>query len=158
MESAPSVVTSLRELATLLGERRGLFIRWSRDPDGDRANGCSRDSLTGAELPGLSANPLDVEDWWGGRPIRLWVARRLHDYSHLRRDRGPGVKAWVLSGREVGRGPDNEPLVRCDEVVAIVDDAVMKEAGELVDSQGSCEWGPLDRGHANGDHEPADER
>ncbi|MBG0827499.1 hypothetical protein HS041_06955 [Planomonospora sp. ID67723] len=148
MGSEPSVITSLRELAALLGERRGLFIRWSRDLDGDRANGGSRDSLTGAELPGLSANPLDVEDWWGERPIRLWAARRLHDYSHLRRERGPGVKAWVLSGEEVGRGPDNEPLIECREVVAIVDEAVMKEAGELVDRQGCDEWGPLDRGQA----------
>ncbi|MFC4062314.1 DUF6098 family protein [Planomonospora corallina] len=143
--SRPTVITSLEELASLLNERRGLFIRWSRDLEKDEAEGCSRDSLTGAALPGLSANPLDVEDWWGDRPARLWAARRLHDYSHLRRERGPGVQAWVLSGREVGRGPDNEPLIQCDEPVAIVDEAVMKEAEELIDSQGSDAWGPLDR-------------
>ncbi|GIH91113.1 DUF6098 family protein [Planobispora siamensis] len=146
MASEPSVVTSLSELTTLLDRRRGLFIRWSKDLNGNGEHGGSRDSLTGAELPGLSANPLDIEEWWGDRPMRLWAARRLHDYSHLRRERGPGVKAWVVHGEEVGRGPDNEPLIEYDEVVAIVDDAVMKEASELVDGQGCPEWGPLDRG------------
>ncbi|GGL23959.1 DUF6098 family protein [Planomonospora parontospora] len=145
MVSRPSTITSLSELTALLDERRGLFIRWSRDLERDEASGCSRDSLTGAALPGLSANPLDVEDWWGDRPVRLWAARRLHDYSHLRRERGPGVRAWVLSGREVGRGPDNEPLIACDEAVATVDDAVMEEAERLIDSQGADAWGPLDR-------------
>ena len=34
-------------------------------------------------LPGLSASPLAVEPWWGDRPLGLWIARRLYDYSHL---------------------------------------------------------------------------
>ncbi|WP_370643856.1 DUF6098 family protein [Amycolatopsis sp. DSM 110486] len=25
------------------------------------------------------------------------------------------MRPWVLRGTEVARGPDNEPLVRCDE-------------------------------------------
>lgn len=43
--------------------------------------------------------------------MRVWAARRLHDYAHLPHDKGPGVHPWVLTGREAGRGPDNEPLV-----------------------------------------------
>ncbi|MGV9534129.1 DUF6098 family protein [Streptosporangium sandarakinum] len=145
MASAPAVITSLSELATLLDSRHGLFIRWSRDLDRDETTGRSRDALTGAELPGLSANPLDVESWWGDRSTRLWAARRLYDYSHIRRDRGPGVRAWILAGEEVSRGPDNEPLIRCGEVVATVDESVMREAAELVEAQNSHAWGTLDR-------------
>ncbi|WP_214416750.1 DUF6098 family protein [Sphaerisporangium fuscum] len=145
MISESHVIASLAELASLLEGRQGLFIRWSRDLDGDMANGGSRDALTGAELPGLSANPMDLEEWWGERPTRLWAARRLYDYSHLRRERGPGVRAWVLAGTEVGRGPDNEPLIRCTEVIGPVGDAVMREAATLVEGQDCRTWGPLDR-------------
>ena len=35
--------------------------------------------------------------------IDLWVARRLYDYSHLPREKGEGVRPWVLRGREEGR-------------------------------------------------------
>ncbi len=145
MSSDVPVITSLSELAALLGRRRGLFIRWARNWDNDEDQGCSRDALTGAPLPGLSANPLDVESWWADRPIELWAARRLYDYSHIRRKRGPDIKAWVLAGREVGRGPDNEPLIECADVIGIVGDAVLKEADELVQAHDSGVWGPLDR-------------
>lgn len=138
-------VETLDELVELVRQRSELYIRWSRGPEAD-ADGTSRDSLTGAELPGLCANPLAVEAWWGDRPLRLWVARRVHDYHHLRQERGPGVRAWVLEGEEVGRGPDNEPLVECAEPVAWVDDAVVDEARRIVDSLADeDEWGPLKR-------------
>jgi hypothetical protein len=93
-------------------------VRWSRGPETDltAAGGTgqsSQDALTGVLMPGLSANPLRAEAWWGDRSLELWVARRLFDYRHLRELRGPGVRAWILAGEEQGRGPDNEPLVRC---------------------------------------------
>jgi hypothetical protein len=123
-----------------------LYVRWSKGPPVDLAPGqSSRDGLTGVVLPGLSANPLRVEPWWEDRSIRLWLARRLYDYRHLRDLRGPGVRPWVLRGAEVARGPDNEPLVICDKPLAWVDDAVLREAEEMVDDQGSREWGPMDR-------------
>ena len=106
--------------------------------------GSSLDELTGVELPGLSANPLKVEPWWGDRPLDLWMARRLYDYRHLRRKRGPGVRPWVIAGDVVGRGPDNEPLVCCREIVACLDDAVTTAATKLIDEQPS-DWGSLDR-------------
>ena len=123
-----------------------VYVRWSRGP-ADDLNGdqISRDALTGAPLPGLSANPLRRESWWEDRPVRLWLARRLYDYQHLRDLRGPGVRPWVLRGRKVSRGPDNEPLVHCEKTLAWVADAVLREARRLVDEQGSREWGPLDR-------------
>jgi hypothetical protein len=128
------------------GER--LFVRWSRGPEVDLACGpeqSSKDALTGVDLPGLSANPLAVEDWWGDRPLRLWVARRLYDYHHLRELRGPGVRPWLLVGEQCGRGPDNEPLVQCRRPVAWVSERALHEADREVAAQASDEWGPLHR-------------
>jgi hypothetical protein len=127
-----------------------LYVRWSAGPavdlrQDDVGRGVSRDSLTGVPLPGLSANPLAVEPWWQGRPLRLWVARKLYDYHHLRELRGPQVQPWLLIGEQCGRGPDNEPLVRCRRPVAWIADGALQQARRLVDAQQSTEWGPLDR-------------
>lgn len=138
-------IGSLDELAELVAKNPDLYVRWSRGPDAD-ADQTSRDDLSGAKLPGLSANPLAVEEWWGDRPLRTWVARRLHDYTHLQQVRGPGVRAWVLTGRETGRGPDNEPLVECDQALAWVDERVVAEAESEVSSEADPDpWGPLRR-------------
>jgi hypothetical protein len=150
-----ATVRDLDELVDLVGrlpQTGEVYVRWSRGPavdlrhDGTGAT--SRDSLTGVPLPGLSANPLAVEPWWGDRPLKLWVARRLYDYQHLRNLRGPGVRPWVLIGDACGRGPDNEPLVRCRRPVAWIADLALRESQQLVEKQGSQEWGPLDRSSA----------
>jgi len=146
-------INDLDELAGLLErhDRGGeLYVRWSKGPDVDLADGrrsveSSRDALTGVRLPGLSANPLRVEPWWGGRSTRLWVARRLYDYRHLRELRGPGVRPWVLVGEECGRGPDNEPLVTCHRPIAWVSEHALRQCENAVHEQGSDEWGPLHR-------------
>ena len=137
------VVRSLDELVALVEERPGLFVRWSKGPEREDPDGGSLDELTGAEMPGLSANPLAVEEWWDG-PLRLWVARRLYDYLHLRDRRGPGVRPWILEGEEVGRGPDNEPLVEYRHTVAYIDESVVEECTRLIESRKE-DWGPLDR-------------
>ena len=118
-----------------------LFVRWSRGPEAD-AGGTSKDELTGGRLPGLSANPLAVEPWWQPRPLRLWIARRLHDYCHLEHEKGPQVRPWVLEGTEAGRGPDNEPLVHCERPVAWIADEVIDEAERVMRDQKE-DWGPL---------------
>jgi hypothetical protein len=90
-ENLPTIadLDGLTELVTTSSEEDQLFVRWSAGPAVDlRRDGSSRDSLTGVPLPGLSANPLAVERWWGDRSLRLWVARRLYDYRHLRYLRG----------------------------------------------------------------------
>jgi hypothetical protein len=163
-------IERLDELADLVdraGPGRELYVRWSRGPDRDVPGGngqSSRDTLTGVRLPGLSANSLRVESWWGDRPLKLWVARRLYDYRHLREARGPGgaqpepgcgggehpptlpgVRPWVLEGEENGRGPDNEPLVICRRPLAWIGEAALRESDEMVAEQGAAEWGPLDR-------------
>jgi hypothetical protein len=143
----------LVELVALIqrtGSDDELYVRWSKGPLTDLASWsdtrpASRDGLTGVPLPGLSANSLRVEPWWGDRSLHLWLARRLYDYRHLRDLRGPGVRAWVLLGEELGRGPDNEPLVRCRCPVAWIDDAVLAECERVVAAQHSAGWGSLDR-------------
>src|SRR5437764_14043735 len=143
-------IGDLDELAALL-ERAGpdqeLYLRWSEGPEvdlgGSQPGQSSRDALTGVTLPGLSANPLRVEPWWGNRSVRLWVARRLYDYRHLRDLRGPGVRPWVLLGTECGRGPDNEPLVMCHRPIAWVSDNALRECEKAIQEQGSDAWGPL---------------
>ncbi|TDD87788.1 hypothetical protein E1202_15965 [Saccharopolyspora karakumensis] len=141
------VLRDLDELveAVLLEARGvGLYVRWSRGPAID-AGSTSSDELTGVELPGLSASPLQVESWWGDRSLRLWVARRLYDYEHLRERRPePDVRAWLLRGTEVARGPDNEPLVRCQRALAWVAEYAMQEARGLIKDHNRG-WGPLDR-------------
>lgn len=145
----PDEVDGLPSLETLDGlvgfiqGRTDVFVRWSAGPAADRDT-TSYDELTGVELPGLSANPLAVEQWWGERSLRLWVARRLYDYRHLRETRGPQVRPWILEGEEVGRGPDNEPLVVCHRPLAWLDLDVVAEATRLVDEQAGA-WGPLRR-------------
>jgi hypothetical protein len=148
-------VDDLDELAALLehaGRDEELYVRWSRGPEvdltaGNQTEQSSRDSLTGITLPGLSANPLRVEPWWGDRSTRLWVARRLYDYSHLRKLRGPDVRPWVLAGEQRGRGPDNEPLVICHRPIAWVSEEALRQCEKAVHEQGSDEWGPLHRAH-----------
>ncbi|WPO70510.1 DUF6098 family protein [Streptomyces sp. KN37] len=137
------VLHTLRELARLVARHQGLYVRWSRGPATDLGKVMSRDDLTGVRMPGLSANPLDIEPWWE-RPAELWVARRLHDYSHLPREKGPGVRPWVLLGHECARGPDNEPLVQDVEPLAWIDGKMIDEAREEV-AREAGPWGPLRR-------------
>ncbi|MEV8593655.1 DUF6098 family protein [Streptomyces sp. NPDC052012] len=138
------VVATLDDLTALVERERGLYVRWSKGPATDLRAVSSTDDLTGVSMPGLSANPLDVERWWDGRPTRLWVARRLHDYAHLPHEKGPGVRPWVLAGREAGRGPDNEPLVTDVRPLCRIAPGVIEEAKAEVARQENP-WGPLRR-------------
>ncbi|MFJ5733022.1 DUF6098 family protein [Streptomyces paradoxus] len=145
--SAPDdlrLVRTLDELAELVERNQGLYVRWSRGPETDLRETSSTDDLTGVPRPGLSASPLGVEEWWKDRPVRVWVARRLHDYAHLPHDKGPGVHPWVLAGKEAARGPDNEPLVTDVQPMCRIDQQVIDEAKAEVARQENP-WGPLRR-------------
>jgi Family of unknown function (DUF6098) len=152
-EADMPTIKDLDELAHLLervGHEEDLYVRWSSGPQVDLAGGdgseqCSRDALTGTTMPGLSANPLRVEPWWGGRSLRLWVARRLYDYRHMRDLRGPDVRPWVLVGEQCGNGPDNEPLVICHRPIAWVSEEALRQCEKAIQDQESDEWGPLHR-------------
>ncbi|MEU5832831.1 DUF6098 family protein [Streptomyces diacarni] len=138
------VFSSLDALGDLVTRRGRLYVRWSRGPEVDLQRGSSMDDLTGTAMPRLSASPLAVEGWWDGRPVRVWVARRLYDYSHLPRLKDARTRPWVLSGDELGRGPDNEPLVRGVSPLGWIADQVIAEAHEIVTRQPG-RWGPIRR-------------
>lgn len=118
-------VSSLDELAHLVRAGPRLFVRWSKGPDRDRDE-TSRDHASGLELPGLAVNPLNPPSWWT-RPVDEWIARQVTAYDHLGADQ-PDHIAWVLSGRIVERGPDNEPLVTDVEPVARLTPEILHEA------------------------------
>lgn len=93
-------------------EGKRAFVRWSKSPVADCRRGASTNWQTGRDEAGLSCNPLTPESWWlaNGRTAAGWVEMQVRDYSYMR-FQNPGARAWVLTGTEVGRGSDNEPLV-----------------------------------------------
>ncbi|WP_333774032.1 DUF6098 family protein [Streptomyces sp. IBSBF 3136] len=137
-------IAGLEELTRLVTGRRGLYVRWSLGPAHDLPHARSTDDLTGLRLPGLSASSLDLEAWWGERPAKIWVARRLYDYCHLPRLKDPRTRPWLLHGRETARGPDNEPLVTDVEPLGWISDRVTTEARAIITEQPG-RWGTLAR-------------
>jgi hypothetical protein len=120
-----SILSRIDELAELVsGSVRPLFLRYSEGPASDL--GSSIDTESGLDLPGLSVNPLQPESWWI-RPIEDWLARQICQYQELQ-EHNPDRFAWVLTGREVGRGPDCEPLLRAVLPVARLSDELVDEA------------------------------
>lgn len=124
-------LVSLAELEGLVrGASEELFLRWSHGPDAD--TGTSIDYESGLEMPGLSVTVLDAPPWWR-RPRRDWLARQIHKYAHLGAD--SDRFGWVLSGREVGRGVDHEPLLAEVKPFARLDDRLVAEAARLYESR-----------------------
>jgi hypothetical protein len=80
-------------------------------------------------LPGLSVTVLNPPAWWT-RPARDWVARRICKYAELMA--GPGTRRpWLLTGREVGVGPDHEPLVAQARPVAWIGPVALAQAVQV---------------------------
>jgi hypothetical protein len=119
------VLRRLEELVELVEHGDELFVRWSEGPDAD-ASERSCDAASGLGLPGLAVNPLRPPGWWT-LPTRGWLARQVRAYAHLGED-GPAEFAWVLTGRVVDRGPDNEPLVVDVGPVARLAPSLLQEA------------------------------
>lgn len=120
------VVERLDELVDIMSMLDSAYVRFSAGPEQD-AGRPSTDGESGALLPGLSVNRLRPEPWWD-RPVRVWVARQVCQYAHLAdAQRYP----WVLTGTEVGRGPDSEPLVAEVTAVARLGAHLMNEALEV---------------------------
>ncbi|HEY0447923.1 DUF6098 family protein [Actinophytocola sp.] len=107
------VLTSLNELVDVTSASdTDVYLRYSPGPESD-AEHPSRDHESGLIMPGVSVNPLRQPGWWT-LPREDWVARRVCQYL---RELVEGSRPWVLTGREVDFGPDNEPLV--DEISPI---------------------------------------
>lgn len=113
----------LDDLAVLIEHGQTVYLRYSPGPIAD-ASHPSTDHESGLLMPGLSVNPLVVPGWWS-LPVTDWLARRICQYL---RELEEGARPWVLSGRVVDFGPDNEPLL--DEVrpVAWLSGALVREA------------------------------
>jgi hypothetical protein len=118
-------VESLDDLERLVRDRRSAYVRYSPGPERDSREQ-SIDTESGLQLPGLSVNPLRPELWWT-RPMTDWLARQICQYEHLRQ-KNPDRYAWILDGRIVGRGPDNEPLLAGIHPLGRLSERVLDEA------------------------------
>ena len=126
LEDLP-VLHRLEDVVELQEAVGRVYLRYSRGPATD-AGSTSRDKESGCVLPGLSTNPITPEPWWT-RPVTEWVARQLCQYDHLgRRD---GNHGWLLTGTEVGRGPDCEPLLVDVTALAVIDEDCLAQAEAL---------------------------
>ncbi len=135
---ARPVIRRLEDLEGMLGGPRS-YVRYSEGPDQD-ADGGSIDTESELELPGLSVNPLDPEEWWT-RPVTDWLARQLCQYKHLQesnRDR----RAWLVRGEVVGRGPDCEPLLAAVEYVGELGEDLLDEAERRYEERFDAGRGP----------------
>uniref|UniRef100_UPI003F53C7F2 DUF6098 family protein n=1 Tax=Yinghuangia sp. YIM S09857 TaxID=3436929 RepID=UPI003F53C7F2 len=124
-------LASLSELAGMVRDSdEELFLRWSHGPAAD--SGTSIDHESGLEMPGLSATVLDAPAWWT-RPPTEWLARQIHKYAQLGAE--PGRYGWVLTGRQVARGVDHEPLL--DKVVPIarLGEPLVREARHVYETR-----------------------
>ena len=120
-------IDTLTELAELTAATSNVHLRYSAGPDADHAE-TSRDYESGLPLPGLAALDLDPPPWWT-RPASDWLARQICKYDQLS-DHDPECYAWLLTGREVGRGPDNEPLLADPVPLGRLGDGLLAEATE----------------------------
>lgn len=109
-------ITTIEELETIIASTDPLFVRWSHGPEADEANGWISKNWAGTwddargdydyvpvDEDGLSATEMryasDALTWKG------------ETY---------GSVCYVLTGREVARCSDDEPLVTWVEPVAIL--------------------------------------
>jgi hypothetical protein len=125
------VLTSLDQLCEAVSP--DAYVRFSKGPVDDVDSG-STDYESGLELPGLSVNPLQPESWWQ-RPLNEWLARQICNYVHIAEESDDDRRAWVLTGRVVARGPDNEPLVTDYQPIAWLCDDLISEAKALYDER-----------------------
>jgi hypothetical protein len=135
-------IDSLAAVARLVNEHPEACVRYGADPREQDGRG-SLDSESGIELPGLSVNPLGAEVWWS-RPLEDWIARQLCQYRHLADQSDDDRRAWVLTGRQVGRGPDCEPLLADVEVLAVIAPRALDEAEDRYVRHFEARRGPED--------------
>jgi hypothetical protein len=113
----------LDELTYLIDHGLTVYLRYSPGPVAD-ARHPSTDHESGLEMPGLSANPLAAPGWWS-LPLADWVARRVCQYL---RELTEGARPWVLTGRVIDFGPDNEPLLDDVRPIAWLSGSLVREA------------------------------
>lgn len=118
-------VRRLGELAELVRAGLAPYLRYSPGPESDALHP-SVDHESGLAMPGISVNPLPAPGWWT-LPLEDWLARRVCQYLRELRE---GAFPWIVAGRSVDVGPDNEPLLVDLRPVAWVSAQVVEEARE----------------------------
>jgi hypothetical protein len=113
----------LSDLVPLVEGDLPVYLRYSPGPVSDMRHP-STDHESGLLMPGVSANPLNPPDWWT-LPAEDWLARAVCQYL---RELDEGARPWVLTGRVVDTGPDNEPLLVDIQPVAWLSGALVREA------------------------------
>jgi hypothetical protein len=101
-------IKTLEEYKKFIAEKE-LYVRYTPDLDADLKYETSTNHQNGDLLAGLSVNP----------------ANQLTEYVYCSTS---NTICYLLTGREVGRGPDNEPLLKGISPVAIVDYDVIHAA------------------------------
>lgn len=119
------LIDDLAQLTEMVQASTGLYLRYSLGPDEDTARP-SRDYEADVELPGLPCTLLNPESWWPRETVD-WVARRVCKYVHLAAG-DARRRAWVLTGRVAGYGPDHEPLLADIEPIAWLGEALIAQA------------------------------
>ncbi|WP_228714217.1 DUF6098 family protein [Prauserella endophytica] len=130
MPSDMFTVHTLRELSELVGLGMAPYLRYSPGPESD-ASHPSTDHESGLLMPGVSVNPLAAPEWWS-LPLEDWLARRVCQYLRELRE---GARPWVLDGKQVDFGPDNEPLLVDLQPVAWISPDLLEEARERYHSR-----------------------
>jgi hypothetical protein len=131
LNSGLPTVEDLAAIVALVERHQPLFLRYSKGPASDAETGRSRDYESGLDLPGLSVTVVSPEPWWT-RPQEEWVARRICKYDELDdQERFP----WLLTGQQVGFGPDHEPLLQAVDPVARVGTGALHEARRVYEER-----------------------
>ena len=89
-----------------------IYVRWSESIDLDKERGYSLRYGSSKEA-GLSACEID-RTWADWR-----IIRQIEEYIFC------GGSCWIIAGREVGLGGDNEPLLADVELVGKVSDEII---------------------------------
>jgi len=90
------------------GER--LYIRYSRSLDADVRRGYSIDHQTGQAHAGLSAERLVPADPVIWPDADAYARMQIVSYAHMLAD--ATMRAWIVTGREVGTDSDGAPVLR----------------------------------------------
>jgi len=102
-------IKSLDEIKNANGK---VYVRWSQSINLDSKRGYSLKYGTSAES-GLSSCEIDLtwEDWR--------ILRQIAEYSFV------GGNCWIVTGDEIGKGEDDEPLLSNVKLVGKVSDSLL---------------------------------
>jgi hypothetical protein len=112
-----------KALHKLLQSHGTLYVRWSRSPRADARRGYSLNHAGKSAEAGLSVMPLHLSDLQRGGDTEL--SFYILDYTFA----GPVASIWT--GEVVGRGGDNEPLLRNPKLLGTLDKSYLAELWEL---------------------------